>query len=53
VFSQQINHSLAFADGTDEGHHQLHVGQAHFLAHLLHGATFHLETIAEGLSDVA
>jgi hypothetical protein len=53
VFGQQVDHSLAFADGTHERHHQLDVGQAHFFADLLHGAAFHLETVAEGLGDVA
>jgi hypothetical protein len=53
VFGQQVDHGLAFADGTDERHHQLHVGQAHFFADLLHGAAFHLEAVAEGLRDVA
>eukprot|EP01107_Rhizomastix_libera_P017718 TRINITY_DN8690_c0_g1_i1.p2 TRINITY_DN8690_c0_g1~~TRINITY_DN8690_c0_g1_i1.p2 ORF type:complete len:760 (+),score=-5.99 TRINITY_DN8690_c0_g1_i1:96-2375(+) len=53
VFGQQADHALAFIDGAHEGHHQFHVGQAHFFADLLHGPAFHLETVAEGAGDVA
>ena len=50
---QQLDDARAFLDGAHEGDHQLDVGQAHVLAHALHGLAFHLEAVGEGVRHVA
>src|SRR5690625_4953164 len=53
VLGQQVDDLAGFVRGVYERHHQLDVGQAHVVAHALHGAAFQLEALAEGIGNVA
>ena len=45
--------ALGFIERTHERNHQFDVGEAHFVAHELHGAAFHREAFGELVRDVA
>ena len=53
VLGQQAGHALGLAQRAHEGHHDLHVGQAHVVAHALERLAFHGEGLAEVLAEVA
>src|SRR5690606_6941545 len=53
VRSQQVHNTLCLTQGTHEWHHDLDVGQTHFVAHFLQGFAFHLEAFCEVFGQVA
>mmetsp|Transcript_19289 Transcript_19289/g.36300 ORF Transcript_19289/g.36300 Transcript_19289/m.36300 type:complete len:235 (+) Transcript_19289:482-1186(+) len=52
VLLEQFVHLPRHVQGADEGNHELHVRQAHLLAHLLHGQELQLEALSERLVRV-
>jgi hypothetical protein len=53
VLGEQFHHALGLFDVAHKGDHDLNVGQAELVPHLLHRRHFHLEAVAEAVGDVA
>src|SRR5690625_1957828 len=53
VAGQQIDHTLGLWNGTHEGNHDFHVGQAHFIADFLQRLAFHSEALGEVVGQIA
>ena len=53
VGREQFQHLPGFGHGAHEGHHDFHVGEAHLVAHLFHGAAFEFERLSETIGYIA